>query len=57
MTKNKPSERHRPDTSKNGLMKRYPLPAADVVKDRKGRTSKILSRFKSLDVQSEPDPE
>lgn len=58
MTKDhSPEQQHRPDTSKNGLMKKYPFPLDDEGKDRKKRTSQILSRFKSLDIQSEPDPE
>ncbi|WP_164984868.1 hypothetical protein [Ammoniphilus sp. CFH 90114] len=50
MSHNKPSEPHRPDTSKNGLMKKYPL--SPDPKERTDRTRKILTRFKSLDIES-----
>ncbi|WP_134700506.1 enoyl-CoA hydratase/isomerase family protein [Ammoniphilus sp. YIM 78166] len=43
----------RPDTSKNGLMKKHSLNVDS--KEKQDRTSKILSRFKSLDQESLKD--
>lgn len=44
-------QENRPDTSKNGLLKKFPQIRKDPIK--KNRTSQILSKLKSMDEKND----